>query len=47
MNKTISLPEQYIKQLEQEKARTGFTASDTIRRALDLYFAKRGAGGGV
>lgn len=38
MNKTISLPPSYIERLANEKKKTGLSASETIRRALDLYF---------
>ena len=44
MNQTISLPKNYTEKLKQEKASTGQTMSEIIRRALDLYFEKRERG---
>lgn len=42
MKQTISLPKNYTEKLKKEKAATGQTMSEIIRRALDLYF-KEGA----
>lgn len=38
MNQTVSLPAAYTAKLKKEKAATGQTMSEIIRRALDLYF---------
>lgn len=41
MNQTISLPNTYTEKLKKEKADTGQTMSEIIRRALDLYFSRK------
>jgi hypothetical protein len=41
MNQTVSLPNIYTEKLKKEKAATGQTMSEIIRRALDLYFERK------
>jgi hypothetical protein len=42
MKHTISLPVEYIDKLKKEKELTGQAMSEIIRRALDLYFSRKG-----